>query len=275
VGIKLLKLTDCKPHMYKSRFKNKKLFWAHVKETKEKRAKNKPTSRRTCNRTTIADIHLGFKYAHQIDSKNYDCIRSQLCHAGIKPANVEYRYMAGAPHKSMYAGSHTNGYYAGHYRGYPITEHVIHICAPRVLTIEVNSFDGLYNVHCKRVKSLGAVELFEAHWIVRKRGFDFEIVKGFVARLDNICYHGLTVRQAVEGLRRKTKKVVVNLRMSDVIGVKRFIALTGACLTGCEDFCNRHDIDISKRYRVDYVIELLSKCGRAEYADKLKKLIGP
>lgn len=264
----VLKKSEVRAYMYKGRFSNKELFWQNVLKTREQRAiYNKPIFDR------FTDIEI--RYRKQISTVNFNKIREIIFRAVGTPSFVNCHYYAGNPKKSGYTGNYQGDSYSSRCT-YRKTYHSFDIYATRQLNIEIECIDGLYNLECKTIKQIGNITIYKASWIISKRGYNFEVVSGYIAynTVNHISYHATTVKKAIEGLERKIKRQVKTMLKSDsIIDLKTFQKFTGACDAGCENFLNRHNIDKDSKMTALEVVKLLEDKNQNSYAEKLKRAI--
>lgn len=256
---------NVRKHMYAGRFKNKNLFWEHVEQVREERRKQKKGMEKPIK-------NLGERYKHLIPKENFKKIKAALLGVNGSPSFYDVYYEAGESKNSYYDGwTYGNEYSRG--CGYRSRHHAFVIKAPRKLRIDVVSFDGLYNVQCKKIKETKDITIYKADWIQTKRGFEFEIISGCVATNKYGCYHANSVKQALKGLRRKTKREINKMITPESeINLKKFMTITGACETGCRDFLGRHDINANSM-KAKELIAVLKEKHMSLYAEKLEKAI--
>jgi hypothetical protein len=263
-----IKKSDVKAYMYKGRFKNKEEFWDHVEKTRSERKKL-----RESGKMPDYNRNLPLRYKNRIPEENFEKIWDIITDAVGVPSHYSVYYRAGSPEKSFYDGWTYGERYSSRCT-YSKHIHKFRIYAPRKLVIQKESFDGLYNVYCKKTRTTQGITIYKASWIVKKRGFDFEIQSGYVAENEFGSFHANTAKEAIQGLQKKTKREIRKIVREDtVITIKKFRDITGACQAGCEDFIGKHNIPENIKMTVKEAIELLEEKGEKYYADKLKKAI--
>jgi hypothetical protein len=263
-----IKKSEVKAFMYKGRFKNKEEFWAQVEQKREERSELRDDS----NMPNYSR-NLSIRYEERIPEENFNKIRDIVTTAVGKPSHWEYYVLAGSPEKSSYDGWYYGEQYSSSYK-YSKHIHKFKIYAPRKLVIQVEEFDGLYNVYCKKMRTTQGITIYKASWIIKRRGFEFDIQSGFVASNEIGSYHADTAKEAVQGLQKKIKREIRKILREDTkITIKKFRDITGACQAGCEDFIGKHNIPADVRMTVKEAIELLEEKGEKYYADKLRKAI--
>lgn len=259
---KLLLKSETRAFMYKKQgFKNKEEFWSAV-ETKR-------AIRKEINKVTPIEKNLGYRYNELIPQENFKKVESIIFEAVGKPSFYRTKIQAGEARNSRY----DNWYYDGQYSSkctWGIKRHDFIVKAPRILKIEVPSFEGLYNLHCELMKETKGIKIYKASWIVKKRGFDFDVVSGYIAANEIISFHGDTVRTALEGFKKKMKKAAKKILAADtIINVKRFREVTGACESGCANFMAQHNIPANIKMTVWDAVDMLKEKGQGYYAQKL------
>jgi hypothetical protein len=269
--MRITKLADIKPFMYKGRFKTKKLFWEHVLEKQAQREKLR-LSLEACK----PELNLSKRYAERVEGR-YGAIDRAIFQAlGGTPAHYYLVFRAGDPKRSCYQGSHTSGYYGGSYRRTAIKEHVFEIYAGLRTRNVMLEADGIMNIKSRLVKTFDSdVRLYSATWCKRSgRSFDFVWVDGWIAEYGHTYYHGHTRKEALSGLRRKLQgKFAGRITADTVIGVKEFMAMTGACKMGCERWLDKEGLAYDTLLRASQVVVLLRASGESGWADKLKSKI--
>ncbi|NLZ52928.1 MAG: hypothetical protein GX892_07250 [Thermoanaerobacteraceae bacterium] len=266
-----LNKTDVRAYMYRGRFKNKEEFWADVEAKREARAaiKNK---QKKINLSYNKD--LGRRYAEIIPTKNVDKLKEIILKVVGEPSFYVVYKRAGSPEKTRYDG----WYYGEQYSSkctYSKHIHKFIIHAPRELRIDVDEFDDLYNVYCELIKETQGMKIYKASWVQKKRGFDFQIVKGYVAVKHGESFHADSIKAAIEGLKRKLKRIAskFNLTPDTIINVAAFRRITGACIPGCQNFLETHGLSENIKMTVKEAIELLKSKGQERYATLLEKAI--
>lgn len=246
-------------------FQNKELFWVSVEEKRAAR-KNNPFSKDSLLSSSSK------KYIDNIRYANKQYIKNRLLSVIGTPSEYHIGYYTGDIN-AEYAGT----YNAGYHGSWLVSGHSFIVTLPtlsKLIKVAVNSFDGLTNIQCDKVKTIGTITLYSATWIIKRRGYSFDTQKGFVATDGTVSFHGDTVHAALEGLKKKLKKVSKNnsVTLDTKITKTAFIRMTGACKPGVEDFCGRHDI--TKNYlKVGEVIEILHNTGDTYYSGKLEKIL--
>ena len=86
--------------------------------------------------------------------------------------------------------------------------HTLIVTAPlrwrkRVAAHNLGAVDGIVTLDAAKLASQGEVELFAATWLEQSRGHSVRILYGYIARHGNVCYHGTSIRQVTEGIKRK------------------------------------------------------------------------
>lgn len=135
----------------------------------------------------------------------------------------------------------------------------------RVLRQGLADLDGLITLDAAPMECTGA-ELFAAVWLQQGRGYALSSVRGYIARRDDISYHGETAAAAVAGLNRKLKaearaaedaaQAASLAALVDREGLAAVVARSpgltvsvsdakaiGACSYGIESWCYRTGLD--------------------------------
>ena len=150
--------------------------------------------------------------------------------------------------------------YKGSFKGWAAKITDIHLTIPerwrsRVLHKRLASVDGLMTLDAQALEGAPqGVDLFAATWLVQKRGYEVEAVKGFIARAGDTAYHGDSLKKALQGLRRKLKAVEWQAKIrcakldqviarlgdhaSDLIVRVEDARRMGACEYGIQSWCH-------------------------------------
>lgn len=134
--------------------------------------------------------------------------------------------------------------------------------------------DGMVNLYFSSAKTYGDVSIHKATWLVKSRGFNYNIVDGYIAiHRDSAgrqsSYHADTAKKAAAGVIRKIgRQNLQSATLSDIISaasksnkIIRMRHSTGAgnCKSGTLDFCNRHGIDTKKGLPMSLAAKLLEQ----------------
>lgn len=263
-----LKKSEVRAHMYRSQgFKTKEDFWTSVELKRKIRFELRKV---TDTRKTLNPAN---RYTNVIPTENYTKVRNIIFNAVGEPSCWNVYPVAGSAEKSKYTGSTYGDSYSSRCTWRKVY-HDFTISAPRTIRIDIESVEGLYNLHCELKKTVQGVKIYKASWIVKKRGYDFNVVSGYIAVNDMASYHSDSVKTAMEGLIKKTTKQIKKILTPDtVIGVKKFREITGACQAGCEHFMAINNIAENTKMNVSDAIEMLTAKGQRSYAEKLRMAI--
>jgi hypothetical protein len=131
--------------------------------------------------------------------------------------------------------------------------------------------DGLVNVEINHFRNTeNNINIFKASWVKQERGNNVSLVEGFIAHKNNVYYHGLTEEEVIKGINKKinlskspnisTKKKYEDWKSSDYISRATFHKVTGACMEGIKDFCNKAEIpNTKKRMQIGEVLPLIQE----------------
>lgn len=130
----------------------------------------------------------------------------------------------------------------------------------RVYNKGFEKIDGLFNLDISRklkVKNDANIDVYAAKWLVKSMGSSFNVVDGFIAKNENVSFHGKTLKSAINGLKRK-----LNIQKFNLLGKNTLLQLAknsdknvylsdsykvGNCKWGTLDFCARHNIDTTAK----------------------------
>jgi hypothetical protein len=130
--------------------------------------------------------------------------------------------------------------------------------------------DGLVNIEIKHYNNVENINVFKATWVKQEKGNNVSLISGFIAHQNNVYYHGITEEEAIKGVQKKYKKLqssdinsqksYSNWKLTDYISRTVFHKVTGACMEGIKDFCNKAEIpDNKKRVQIQEIMPLLQK----------------
>ena len=255
-------------HFKTQGFKTKEEFIAYIETTRSKRSANNP-----------------FKYPSKheilwkhIPKENKQKISNIIFNAIGYPSRYEVDFRPGSPQKSNYNGLQFDG---TTYGGWSQKSAYFTFFIPHKIKIEVASFEGLNNLYCKKIKIWNGITVYQASWIVKKRGYDFDIVSGYVAAkhtdvyyASSVAYHSDTIKNAVIGLQKKLKKQIKKeIKADTILNISKFQKITGACNDGIENFLNQHNIDKTVKMTAQEAIKFLNANNENYYAQKIEKAL--
>lgn len=268
-----IKKNEIRQYMYAKTGKTKEIFYNEmIKKRKKREQLKKELEIINKKYTSLKD-----RYLHKIPEENFEKLKSILYWAIGRPSYSNFTFKAGDAYLEN-NGISDGEYYTKTYY-YRKRYHEFILTAPRKLVIQVEHFDGLYNIHCKKErKTKDNIQVYKCRWIEKKRGFKFEIVDGYVATKDGVNFHAKTRKEAFKGLRIKIQKKEIKrkqkiLTLDSYISKNKFMEITGACKTGCNNWINVNNIT-QKRIKIKTLIELLYKTNNKVYAKLLQKAIG-
>jgi hypothetical protein len=135
--------------------------------------------------------------------------------------------------------------------------------------------DGLVNVRIKHYKNVENINVYEAAWVKQEFGNNVSLVYGYIAHFNNVYYHALDMQEAVKGVQRKYKKLqspnvsqkaYSEWKPTDYISRIVFHKVTGACMEGIRDFCNKAEIpNTKKRMQIKEVLPLIQEHAPSWY----------
>ena len=147
-------------------------------------------------------------------------------------------------------------YYSKSY-GHPKVFRNVYITVKNDMSIrqirEYGLLDGIPTVEIMSEKTFGNINLVHAKIACYDKSKNVYLKKQYIAICSEFAYHADTAKKAVSGIQRKMKKA---LELSEPITLetkitrKRYAELTGACMAGIIDFCNRHGLSDKKSIKL-------------------------
>lgn len=134
--------------------------------------------------------------------------------------------------------------------------------------------DNIFNLAQYSEQKIDDTTVYEMDWLKKGRGYNFEIVHGWIAVQGKFSYHSTKdFDHALKGLERKIKiykKKHPALTMDSVITLEKYRKITGACLSGCHNFLSKHNLPEDTKMKVKDLLPIL----KGEYGyQKLASII--
>jgi len=173
--------------------------------------------------------------------------------------------------------------YGGKFKGRPCNYWANTVTVPRDWRVRVQrkklaSVDGLFTLDAAPLEGApDGVEIFAASWLVKGRGNTASVVKGYIARSQNLTYHGETSQKALIGLKRKIKAAewdacLQSVDLSELVAKYPTVVVRvsdakaiGACDYGIRSWCNSVSLNYEAGHAaLSEVYEAYTKEPRSE-----------
>lgn len=139
---------------------------------------------------------------------------------------------------------------------------------------EIESFDGIPNLAIKELNhKVNGITIYKAIWLKHGKGYNQEVVYGFIASKDGYNYHAKTIKESVSGIMKKINRFSTpeKITLETKITRRLYHIITGACYEGIDDFLEKANI-LVKSMTVENLLPILEK-HNAYGLNVLKKII--